>query len=599
MNETTPPFGDRLRRLNWEKLLIWAGVITLLYSMRQLFFVAFFTFVFCYVIRSAVVAIRKSVFRDKQSLWLDRGITLGVLATAAVALIATAALVFPVIMKEFRVLSAVVEETQPADVENAILQGTVGTFLFNKEYGDSSDKRFQDGFEQWKSEGRQGTGLYRNFPKLDARLKQEFEAQYDAKLVHHLRQDFDSADETKQFREWFLQVKAPQLFAKRTDYYSSIWQAQHGKLGSSELPDPEDRDSQIRDLIFQDVRSDSVALGQLRQEWESYATASKLAAFRSSKQYQLDFKQFYQNRRRENEAAVPFDYDLFVRLQTAYGKGKDEFLAVVDEHQRANDSPKYLEHEFKVATQQELAQNWWASSFAASTIREHIQQDSPAVLETVGSWLSNMIRNVSSVPIQLFVSFLLALLILMDIGVLAKGVQNLQNTRLRPVCNEIFPVITTLGKLLGKSFRGQAIIALIDATFMLLVMLALGIENRFLFAGLVFVFCFVPIVGVVISGIPIILTAIMQPGGSLTLAIYVVVAIAIAHTIEGTILSPKILGKLGQMHPVLVMATLTIAEHFFGMWGLLLGVPVAIYLIRVVLLGKDIPGITPVETVAT
>ena len=187
----------------------------------------------------------------------------------------------------------------------------------------------------------------------------------------------------------------------------------------------------------------------------------------------------------------------------------------------------------------------------------------------------------------------------MDIKALSQGVQDLQHTRLRPVCDEIFPVIATLGKLLGKSFRGQAIIALFDATFMLLVMTVLGIENRFLFAGMVFVFSFVPIVGVVISGIPIILTAIMQPGGSLTVAVYVVIAIVIVHTIEGMILSPKIMGKLGQMHPVLVMATLTIAEHFFGMWGLLLGVPVAIYLIRVVLLGKDIPGITDSDTVAS
>ena len=62
-------------------------------------------------------------------------------------------------------------------------------------------------------------------------------------------------------------------------------------------------------------------------------------------------------------------------------RAKRSLFPVVEENQRANDSPKYLEHEFKIATQQELAQNWWASSFAASTIREHIQKDSPAVIE--------------------------------------------------------------------------------------------------------------------------------------------------------------------------------------------------------------------------
>ena len=601
MNETTNPFGQRVRNLNWEKLLIWAAILTLLYFMRHLFLIAFFTFVFCYVIRTAVVAIEKFFFHGKQGLWLDRGITLGVLATAAIALIAVAAFVFPVVMKEFRVLSAIVEETTPADVENAILQGTVGNYLFAKQYGGASDTRFKEALEQWKADGRQGEGLYKTFPKLNARLKQEFEAQYNAKLIQHLRQDFDSSDETKQFKEWFLQIKAPELFAKRVDYYSSVWQAQHGKLGSKMVPDDDGnlKDSQIRELILQDVRSDPVTLGQLKQEWGRYATAGKLASFRDSQQYQQDFKQFYQNRRRQNEAAVPFDYDLFEKLRTAYGMGKDEFVAMVNEHQRANDSPEYLTHEFEVATKQQLAHTWWASSSAASTIREHLQRDGPVVLENVGGWLSRTLRNFSGVPIQLFVSFLIALLILLDIGALNQGVQNLRATRLRPICNEVFPVIATLGKLLGKSFRGQALIALIDALFMLVVMLALGIENRFLFAGFVFVFSFVPVVGVVISGIPIILTAIMQPGGSAMLAFYVIIAIAVAHTIEGTILGPKILGKLGQMHPVMILVTLTIGQHFFGMWGLLLGVPVAIYIIRIVLLGEGIAGITDDEPLTT
>ena len=114
MNEMTNPFGDRVRNLNWEKLLIWAAFLTLMYFMRHFFLVVFFTFVFCYVIRSAVVAIEKFFFRGKQGLWLDRGIALAVLATAAIALIAAAAFVFPVIMKEFRVLTALVEEAQPA-----------------------------------------------------------------------------------------------------------------------------------------------------------------------------------------------------------------------------------------------------------------------------------------------------------------------------------------------------------------------------------------------------------------------------------------------------------------------------------------------------
>ncbi len=63
------------------------------------------------------------------------------------------------------------------------------------------------------------------------------------------------------------------------------------------------------------------------------------------------------------------------------------------------------------------------------------------------------------------------------------------------------------------------------------------------------------------------------------------------HLIETSVLSPRIVGKILHLHPVVVLIILAIGEHFFGLWGLLLGVPVAVYLIHVVLLRKPIAGI--------
>ena len=90
--------------------------------------------------------------------------------------------------------------------------------------------------------------------------------------------------------------------------------------------------------------------------------------------------------------------------------------------------------------------------------------------------------------------------------------------------------------------------------------------------------------------------AIFQPGGSLMMAVQVLVAVGVIHLIESMVLSPRIIGKIGHLHPVLVIAILLVAEHFFGMWGLILGVPVAIYLIRVVILRTPIPGVYEPES---
>ena len=135
------------------------------------------------------------------------------------------------------------------------------------------------------------------------------------------------------------------------------------------------------------------------------------------------------------------------------------------------------------------------------------------------------------------------------------------------------------------------IIAFFNACFTLVALWLIGVEYKFILALVVFVFSFIPVVGVILSGIPICAIAILQPGGSLLMAVQVIVAIAIIHLIEGMILSPRIIGKIGHLHPVLVIAILLVAEHFFGMWGLVLGVPVAIYIIRVVILHSPIPGI--------
>ena len=45
------------------------------------------------------------------------------------------------------------------------------------------------------------------------------------------------------------------------------------------------------------------------------------------------------------------------------------------------------------------------------------------------------------------------------------------------------------------------------------------------------------------------------------------------HQIEANLLNPKIIGVAAKIHPVLVVMSLIIGEHFFGLWGALLGVP--------------------------
>jgi predicted PurR-regulated permease PerM len=97
----------------------------------------------------------------------------------------------------------------------------------------------------------------------------------------------------------------------------------------------------------------------------------------------------------------------------------------------------------------------------------------------------------------------------------------------------------------------------------------------------VFVCSFVPVLGVLISTTPIVLVALNAGGFSLALA--AVGLVIVIHAIESYLLNPMIYGKHLKLNPVLTLIILYISYHAFGLWGMLLGVPVSRYIIHDVL----------------
>jgi predicted PurR-regulated permease PerM len=80
-----------------------------------------------------------------------------------------------------------------------------------------------------------------------------------------------------------------------------------------------------------------------------------------------------------------------------------------------------------------------------------------------------------------------------------------------------------------------------------------------------------------------VVVALGLPGGFI-LALELVGCVLLIHFIETTLLNPKIMGDMLKLHPLLVLIILLVGEHFFGVWGLLLGVPVTVYIFRFVIL---------------
>ncbi|MGC4088683.1 MAG: AI-2E family transporter [Polyangiaceae bacterium] len=80
----------------------------------------------------------------------------------------------------------------------------------------------------------------------------------------------------------------------------------------------------------------------------------------------------------------------------------------------------------------------------------------------------------------------------------------------------------------------------------------------------------VPIFGSILSSVPAVLIGLTQDFWT---ALWVLLWIIGIHQVEANLLNPKIIGVAAKIHPVLVVLSLLIGEHFFGLWGALFAVP--------------------------
>lgn len=118
--------------------------------------------------------------------------------------------------------------------------------------------------------------------------------------------------------------------------------------------------------------------------------------------------------------------------------------------------------------------------------------------------------------------------------------------------------------------RGQLLICLVNGVVSAIGFGLFGLKYWPILAIVAGLMSIIPIFGSILSSIPVVLVGLTQ---GFWVALWVLLWIVGVHQIEANLLNPKIIGVVAKIHPVLVVLALIIGEHFFGLWGALLGVP--------------------------
>ncbi len=141
------------------------------------------------------------------------------------------------------------------------------------------------------------------------------------------------------------------------------------------------------------------------------------------------------------------------------------------------------------------------------------------------------------------------------------------------------PVIRRLARdidrVLAGFVRGQFTVCLILGTFYAVTLVALGLNFGLvvgLFAGLV---SFIPFVGALLGGVLSIGIALAQFWGDWVMIGAVALVFLVGQSVEGNVLTPKLVGGSVGLHPVWLMFALACFGAVLGFTGLLIAVPAA------------------------
>lgn len=205
---------------------------------------------------------------------------------------------------------------------------------------------------------------------------------------------------------------------------------------------------------------------------------------------------------------------------------------------------------------------------------EAARENLPRLATEAGRWLAEIFDSVLG-----FVLFLLNLIfvpvfafyLLVDFPRIKRGMVELVPVPYRGVA---LSRVREVDQAVASFLRGQLTIALILAFINSVGLVAIGVPLGLVIGIIAGLANMIPYMSLVVGLLPAVLLCWAEHGSWIRVLLVVAVFTA-GQMLEGTVLSPRILGRSVNLHPVWVLLAIIIGGSFFGIIGMLLAVPAA------------------------
>jgi len=240
-----------------------------------------------------------------------------------------------------------------------------------------------------------------------------------------------------------------------------------------------------------------------------------------------------------------------------------------------------VSHEFKQVVKQineiySTSQN----NEIINLIKDKLDQIYGHILSAEGlTYIVQSISNISRLGINIIIALILSIFFLLEKENIIEFTHKFRQSKVSWIYSELEFFGRKFLSSFGKVIEVQILIATINGVLSTIGLGIIGFPHLLGFGMMVMLLGLIPVAGVIISLVPLSIVA-FSTGGFIRV-VYVLVLIALLHSFEAYILNPKLMSSKTKLPIFYTLSILLISEHVAGVLGLIIGIPVFMFILDV------------------
>jgi len=203
-----------------------------------------------------------------------------------------------------------------------------------------------------------------------------------------------------------------------------------------------------------------------------------------------------------------------------------------------------------------------------------VAEDANEILGSAVSKSFDQIKRLGSNVVNVVIGLIVAFYILKDLEYFKQLYRDITKALMKERKNEkLRSLFADINSIVASFIRGQLLDALIVGILSSIGLSLISLDFAVLIGMTAGIANIIPYFGPIIGSVPAVVVGLLS--GSPIKALLAVVVLVVVQQIDSMLIAPRIVGDSVGLHPIFVILSIFVGGAYFGLWGMLIAVPVA------------------------